>query len=320
MMMVIVIVIVIVIIVIVVVIVIVIVIIVIVIVIFVSVVILIEQQTDIIVYSIMSTKQAAIITGIDNVKCNIQSLLDDVKAKEDEHIKNIKAHSEAYATKVKEHDEAYAKKVKSLSDDKEQWEKEKSIIASSHTFEARIKIDVGGTHFTTTSATLTRFPDTMLGAMFSGRHNLVIDESGHYFIDRDGTHFRHILNYLRCPEDFDVSAIDAGHVKEMKKEAEYYGFGDLMFPVPEEIEAKDKNGQIVVCKKEDGIWKCMVWGGKTTNHSLYYCRVCKSACRHLSRNHQSFNSSYILNFDSLVENNIDQKQPAPTQCVKCHGF
>ena len=33
--------------------------------------------------------------------------------------------------------------------------------------------------------------------MFSGRHALEPQEDGSFFIDRDGTHFRHILNYLR---------------------------------------------------------------------------------------------------------------------------
>lgn len=33
--------------------------------------------------------------------------------------------------------------------------------------------------------------------MFSGRFELQPDENGRYFIDRDGTHFRHILNFLR---------------------------------------------------------------------------------------------------------------------------
>ena len=37
----------------------------------------------------------------------------------------------------------------------------------------------------------------MLAAMFSGRHELDTDSEGRYFIDRDGTYFKYILNYLR---------------------------------------------------------------------------------------------------------------------------
>ncbi|XP_022808133.1 BTB/POZ domain-containing adapter for CUL3-mediated RhoA degradation protein 3-like [Stylophora pistillata] len=46
------------------------------------------------------------------------------------------------------------------------------------------------------------FLDTgsMLNAMFSGRFETKPGEDGSYFIDRDGTHFRYILNYLRTGE------------------------------------------------------------------------------------------------------------------------
>ena len=36
--------------------------------------------------------------------------------------------------------------------------------------------------------------------MFSGRFDTKPSEDGSYFIDRDGTHFRYILNYLRTGE------------------------------------------------------------------------------------------------------------------------
>ena len=61
---------------------------------------------------------------------------------------------------------------------------------------------------------------SMLHAMFSGRFDTKPSEDGSYFIDRDGTHFRYILNYLRSgqlvlPEDKIVR-------KELLNEAEFY--------------------------------------------------------------------------------------------------
>jgi hypothetical protein len=63
----------------------------------------------------------------------------------------------------------------------------------------RVSLDVGGTRFTTTIATLTRDKDSFFAAMFSGKFELTRDSSGGVtaFIDRDGSHFKHILNYLR---------------------------------------------------------------------------------------------------------------------------
>ena len=63
-------------------------------------------------------------------------------------------------------------------------------------------------------------PGSMLHAMFSGRFDSKPGEDGSYFIDRDGTHFRYILNYLRTgklvlPEDMVVR-------RELLSEAEFY--------------------------------------------------------------------------------------------------
>ena len=60
-----------------------------------------------------------------------------------------------------------------------------------------IPLNVGGYYFVTTRSTLTKNKDSMLAAMFSGRHELDTDSEGRYFIDRDGTYFIHILNFLR---------------------------------------------------------------------------------------------------------------------------
>ena len=51
------------------------------------------------------------------------------------------------------------------------------------------------------------------------------DDDGSYFIDRDGKHFRHIVNYLR---NGTISVeLDTDIAKELAIEAEYYGLDDL---------------------------------------------------------------------------------------------
>ena len=62
----------------------------------------------------------------------------------------------------------------------------------------RVKLNVGGVKYETTLTTLTVEGDnSMLGSMFSGRHELHPNDDGEIFIDRDGTHFGYILNMLR---------------------------------------------------------------------------------------------------------------------------
>eukprot|EP00966_Prymnesium_polylepis_P125213 2895764-Prymnesium_polylepis.1 len=60
----------------------------------------------------------------------------------------------------------------------------------------------------------------MLGAMFSGRHETPPDDEGFVFIDRDGKHFRIILNFLRTGV-LDVPESELAAV-ELKRELDYY--------------------------------------------------------------------------------------------------
>jgi BTB/POZ domain-containing protein KCTD9 len=61
-----------------------------------------------------------------------------------------------------------------------------------------VLLNVGGKRYETTVGTLTKQNDSMLAVMFSGRHRIVKEgKDGSVFIDRDGTHFRYILKYVR---------------------------------------------------------------------------------------------------------------------------
>ena len=95
--------------------------------------------------------------------------------------------------------------------------------------DSRIKLDIGGHQFTTSVLTLTKDPLSMLAAMFSGRHELKREPDGSYFIDRDGTHFRYILNYLRdgCIKE-GVLPQSESVWRELLTEAEFYQLGGLV--------------------------------------------------------------------------------------------
>uniref|UniRef100_A0A8C0G477 Potassium channel tetramerization domain containing 11 n=1 Tax=Chelonoidis abingdonii TaxID=106734 RepID=A0A8C0G477_CHEAB len=89
-----------------------------------------------------------------------------------------------------------------------------------------VTLNVGGTFYSTTLETLTRFPDSMLGAMFRGPRPARTDRRGHYFIDRDGKAFRHVLNFLRLgrldlPEGYSELAL-------LRAEADFYQIRPLL--------------------------------------------------------------------------------------------
>ena len=86
----------------------------------------------------------------------------------------------------------------SVKREREELENMKATVDGSiERFKQRVKLNVGGSRFETTLSTLTRHPESMLAAMFSGRHEVPQDEDGYVFIDRDGTHFHTVLNFLR---------------------------------------------------------------------------------------------------------------------------
>ncbi|XP_033103822.1 BTB/POZ domain-containing protein KCTD6-like [Anneissia japonica] len=89
-----------------------------------------------------------------------------------------------------------------------------------------VNLNVGGCIYTTSRSTLTRYPDSMLGSMFSDRLPTNVDDGNRYIIDRDGPTFRHILNFLRqskliLPDGFQEWDI-------LSAEADYYQIQELI--------------------------------------------------------------------------------------------
>jgi hypothetical protein len=72
--------------------------------------------------------------------------------------------------------------------------------------EGRVELNIGGHRFETSVQALRRVPHTFFDAYFSGRYAQDVCNDGSIFVDRDGEHFGHILEYMR---DGHVSVAEA---------------------------------------------------------------------------------------------------------------
>ena len=89
-----------------------------------------------------------------------------------------------------------------------------------------VRLNVGGTKYITEKATLRKYPDSVLGAMFRGNIPLSTDGDGYYFIDRCGHIFQYILQFLRSgklilPKGF-------CELELLQEEASFYQIEDLI--------------------------------------------------------------------------------------------
>ncbi|XP_033110842.1 BTB/POZ domain-containing protein KCTD3-like [Anneissia japonica] len=87
-----------------------------------------------------------------------------------------------------------------------------------------IKLNVGGTKFSTSKQTLSWVPDSFFSSLLSGRISSMRDEEGAIFIDRDPVVFVPILNYLRT-KDLDVRGVN---LTTLRHDAEFYGISPLV--------------------------------------------------------------------------------------------
>ncbi|XP_048321364.1 FH protein interacting protein FIP2 isoform X2 [Ziziphus jujuba] len=119
-----------------------------------------------------------------------------------------------------------------------------------------VRLNIGGKKFCTTRDTLTqREPDSMLAAMFSGRHTVCQDpEKGFVFVDRDGKHFRHILNWLR---DGVVPTLKNSEYAELLQEAEYYQLLGLIDGISDVMNQRNKNEELDTELTRIDIIKCI---------------------------------------------------------------
>jgi len=92
-----------------------------------------------------------------------------------------------------------------------------------------IYLNVGGTKYITSRGTLTKYPGSLLGAMFSNNLQLApapVDQEGNYFIDGNGSIFTYILQFLR--RGTIVFPTCKKELQLLEMEADFYGIKPLI--------------------------------------------------------------------------------------------
>jgi hypothetical protein len=121
--------------------------------------------------------------------------------------------------------------------------------------EGLVKLNIGGYHFETSVQTLRRVPHTFFDAYFIGRYAQDVCADGSIFVDRDGEHFGHILEYMR---DGVVSVADTGAnvsvslLRTLQRE-----FGFYCIELSAEPEPEQQGMVFVMGGKETGSWSTL---------------------------------------------------------------
>jgi hypothetical protein len=169
-------------------------------------------------------------TELDSAIENVSSVLRGKQKHLEQRIEEQDKAEARFVTEIErrrcEAEKEIEEKRTAVERQREELDEEKHAMQGVHKFQSgQVKLDVGGHRFTTSLSTLTKDEDSMLAVMFSGRHELTQNGEGAYFIDRDGTHFRYVLNYLRDGEiqlPFEYNLL-----VELLQEANYYQLSGL---------------------------------------------------------------------------------------------
>ena len=206
------------------------------------------------------------------------------------------------------------------------WQEEKKDIQKTRTFDAIITLNVGGTHMMTTLSTLTSVPNSTLGKMFSGRHDLPKDKDGAYFIDRSPVPFAEILEFLRSPKEYCMEGFDEKLLHKVQVEAKFLGVEKLLFTpaapttvlsIPDAAShKKQKQYDVTITQDLKKVWYMAgdAFGGKDI---VYQAHMCKYGCGYACI--PKYTHVGVENFAATRK--ISAKQPimkAGSVCAQCH--
>jgi len=115
-----------------------------------------------------------------------------------------------------------------------------------------LHLNVGGTNYSTTVSTISKYSDTMLAVMIQQeKEQRFIREGKEIFVDRDGFIFKYILEYLRNGDNV-VLPDDKSTLRNLLLEADFYQISGLKELILDQktLNSKFNIGDCVKLKKE----------------------------------------------------------------------
>ena len=104
-----------------------------------------------------------------------------------------------------------------------------------------ISLDVGGTHQIRTSQDLLcKVEGSLLQQMFCGVHDLPVNQHGNIFLDRDGSTFLALINYLRNNRDEFPQFANPGDQQLFVKELQFWDLNQDLEKYKAELGLKDE--------------------------------------------------------------------------------
>uniref|UniRef100_A0A0B6Y0P0 BTB domain-containing protein n=1 Tax=Arion vulgaris TaxID=1028688 RepID=A0A0B6Y0P0_9EUPU len=104
-----------------------------------------------------------------------------------------------------------------------------------------MRLNVGGSFYTTTRPTMLSVPGTLLHQIASGNVHCPRDDRGYYVIDRDGHAFRYVLNFLRTNKL--IVPLGYRELDILREEGRFYGLDNLVTAVDNIIEGRKKRAR-----------------------------------------------------------------------------
>jgi len=125
--------------------------------------------------------------------------------------------------------EVAEKKIKECEENQKKWnEVEKMMKENQDKAQQIIKFNVGGRKFETSKSTLLLIPNTYFYALLSSG-NFQPDSKGYYFIDRNGSNFECILDFLRTGK-LRTSDLSQEQLLILEEDLDYFLISDKIDP------------------------------------------------------------------------------------------